>query len=419
MVLHRTQSIVANDLHRFRIVDAGRRWGKTELSVEEMKGFAVARENGSVGYIAPTYQQARDIAWEKLKSSCSPMLEEKPNESRLEIIIRNQFYNSKRQETITNSGILVPWLSRIILRGWESVENFRGQAFDFLVPDEVAMYRNFWIGWHEVLRPTLTDRKGHALFISTPKGFNHFYDLYNFELKDTNYKSFHFTTYDNPFIPVEEIEQARNEIAPERFAQEYMADFTKTEGLVFKEFSREKHLFKDHQSNYIDVISGIDFGFTNPCAIYSIGIDSSDNMWIYDEYYKTRKTDTEVADYVASKNYNAVYPDPEAPNAIEELERRGVNVRDVIKGKDSIKNGIDKIRERLKAGKLHIHNSCVNLINEFETYSYPDESDKRANDEKPLDEFNHGIDAIRYAIMMYHNDSSYQPITSVYRDYSI
>lgn len=62
-------------------------------------------------------------------------------------------------------------LSQIILRGWEAVETLRGQSFDFLVLDEVASMRNFWMGWNEVLSPTLTDRAGDALFISTPKGF--------------------------------------------------------------------------------------------------------------------------------------------------------------------------------------------------------------------------------------------------------
>src|SRR6202020_659777 len=80
--------------------------------------------------------------------------------------------------------------SKVFLRGWESVETLRGQSSDFLVIDEVAMMRNFWINWQEVLRPTLTDRKGCVLFISSPKGFNHFYDLYNLQDTDTDFKSF-------------------------------------------------------------------------------------------------------------------------------------------------------------------------------------------------------------------------------------
>src|SRR3990167_7035651 len=112
----------------------------------------------------------------------------------------------------------------------------RGKKNDFIIPDEVASYRNFWTGWKEVLRPTLTDTQGEGLFLSTPKGYNHFYDLCNLELIDTDYKSFHYTTYDNPHIPVDEIEKAKKELTEDRFAQEYLADFRKTQGLVYKEF---------------------------------------------------------------------------------------------------------------------------------------------------------------------------------------
>lgn len=403
--LHKTQSVVASDLHRFRVVNAGRRWGKTELSVEEMKGFAVAKEAGNIGYIASTFAQARDIAWEKLKASTRALWDDKPNESRLEVNIRNQFYNDRRPEIITNSGTIIPWLSRIVLRGWEAVESFRGQAFDFLVPDEIAMYRSFWPQWQEVLRPTLTDRRGHALFISTPKGFNHFHDLYNLQDTDPDYKSFHFTTYDNPFIPVDEIDKARKELTEDRFAQEYLADFRKTEGLVYKEFDRNEHVFDEPGFEGEDFVvvktfGGVDFGFTNPAAVYTILKDKDANYWIPDEFYQTQRTDAQIADYVAALKWNEAYPDPESASGCEELRRRKVNVRDVIKNKDSVRNGINAVRELFKANRLYIHRSCINLIWELETYSYPGKKPDHNEQENPIKENDHALDAIRYALSM-------------------
>ncbi len=404
-ILHPTQSKVASDTHRFRVVNAGRRWGKTELAVEEMKGFAIAKEAGNVGYIASTFAQARDIAWEKLKASSRSLFEDKPNESRLEITIRNQFYNSRRPETLTNSGKLIPWLSTIKLRGWEAVESFRGSAFDFLVPDEIAMYRSFWMQWQEILRPTLTDRKGHAMFISTPKGFNHFFDLYNLQDKDVDYKSFHFTTYDNPYIPKEEIDKAKKELTEDRFAQEYLADFRKTEGLVYKEFLRDIHLFDEPGFEGEDFVSvktfgGLDFGFTNPAAALTIKKDKDSNYWVMSEWYKPGQTDAQIADYVAALRWNECYPDPESAGGIEELKRRNVNVREVIKNKDSIRNGISTIRELFKAQRLFIHNSCKNLIWELETYSYPEKKPEHNEEEKPIKENDHLVDALRYALSM-------------------
>lgn len=350
-----------------------------------MLGFASKRD-ASIAYIAPTYQQARDIAWNQLKSIALPITIGQPNESRLEINVRNK-----------DGGV-----SKMVLRGWEAVETLRGQAFDFLVLDEISMYRDFWVDWMEVLRPTLTDRKGHALFISTPKGFNHFYDLYNLESKDKDFKSFHFTTYDNPHIERVEIEKAKAELTEDRFAQEYMADFRKTSGLVYKEFDRGLHVFTGDYKNvmrgFSKIFGGVDFGFTNPAAIMTIRKDGEDRYFVTEEWYKRQQTDAQIADYVQALRWNECYPDPESASGVEELKRRNINTRDVLKNKDSIRNGVNTIRELLKANRLFVHDSCINLIWEFETYSYPEKRAAHNEEENPIKENDHALDALRYAL---------------------
>lgn len=387
MIFHKAQATIASDTHRFRVVNCGRRFGKTILSVYEMIALASGKENGSVAYIAPTYQQARDIAWNQLKSICQPIIKQ-VNESRLEITIINKF-----------SGI-----SRIVLRGWESVETLRGQAFDLLVLDEVSSYKNFWLNWQEVLRPTLTDRMGQTLFISTPKGFNHFYDLFNFRRTDKDYASFHFTSYENPFIPVEELEKAKKELPEDRFAQEYLADFRKTAGLVYKEFSRDMHVYKgdykDVMKGEIKVFGGVDFGFTNPAAVITIRKDKDANYFVSEEWYQRNNTDAQIADYVKALRWNECYPDPESASGVEELKRRNVNTREVLKAKDSVRNGINVVRELFKANRLFIHESCKNLIWELETYSYPDKKADHNEEENPIKENDHALDALRYALSM-------------------
>lgn len=345
-----------------------------------MFGKAVAKGNRRICYIAPTYQQARDICWQELIHICQPIIT-KVNESRLEITIRTQ-----------DGGT-----SQIWLRGWESVETLRGQAFDFLVIDEIAMMRNFDLNWQEVLRPTLTDRRGEVLFISTPKGFNHFYDLYNQQNEDKDYKSFHFTSYDNPNLPLDELEKARKEITEDRFSQEYMADFRKTEGLVYKEFGREKHLFDDftRRGRIVEVIAGVDFGFTNPSVILKIEHDSDNHYWITEEWYKEGKTNAELIERASRMGINIFYPDPAEPDRILEMTNRGLNCREVSK---DIEKGIDSVRELLKQGRIHIHKNCVNTIHELETYSYPDTRNERNPNELPIDKDNHALDALRYAL---------------------
>lgn len=391
MNLSSAQSQIAKDLHRFRVVNIGRRGGKTTLAGEEIKGMAWFKTSRSC-YIAPTYQQARDIIWESLKKELLP-ISISINESRLEIKVRN----ANKEESI------------VMLRGWESVETLRGQAFDLLVLDEVAMMRNFSIHWEEVIRPTLTDRKGIALFISTPKGFNHFYDLYNKEAKDADYKSFHFTSYDNPYIPKEEIDKARLEMTEDRFAQEYLADFRKTEGLVYKQFDRSKHVYSsdNKDDNYkefekYEKLAGLDWGFTHPAAVITVEKTYNGTYFVDNEYYHTGKTEDDVADYTAGQNFTRVYPDPENASGIEMLRRKKVNIRDVNKGKDSVVSGISVVQELFKSNKLFINKRCVNLINELETYSYKEERDQTGSkqDELPLKEHDDAVDALRYVLMM-------------------
>lgn len=381
--LHPAQAKIALDTHRFRVVNCGRRFGKTTLAVWEMFAIAVAKQDARVAYIAPTYQQARDIAWAELKKICGPIAES-INESRLEVIVKNQHGGT----------------SKISLRGWEAVETLRGQLFDFLVLDEISSYRDFWNHWQEVLRPTLTDRRGQGLFISTPKGFNHFYHLYNMQAKDKDYRSFHFSTLDNPYIPKEEVAKAKLELTEDRFAQEYMADFRKTEGLVYKEFIRQKHIFAEKPQNIVKTILGVDFGFNNPAAVLTIKKDDDNRYFVTSEWYKRGQTDAQVADYASALQANEVYPDPASASGVEELRQRGVNVRDVIKGSDSIRNGINTVRELFKSNRLFIHIDCVNLIMELETYAYPEKKPDQNEQENPIKENDHALDALRYALMM-------------------
>lgn len=391
MELHQSQKLVASDRHRFRVVNCGRRFGKTTLAAYEMLGYAIAYEDARVPYYAPTRDDARDIIWRMLIDVAGEAIIDK-NESRLELKIRNRFGGE----------------SLIVLYGWEAVQE-RGKGVgvknNFIVLDEVAKYRNFQKNWDEILRPTLTDLRGDAMFISTPQGFNHFYELYNLQDVDDDYKSFHFTSYDNPFMPVDEIEKAKEQTPEDRFSQEYLADFRKTEGLVYKEFNRDEHLFAEpgwEGEDFVPVktFAGVDFGFTNPAAIITIVKDKDANYWVTDEWYKTKQTDTAVADYVSAQKFNEVYPDPESPGAIEELSKRGCNVRDVTKGKDSVKNGIAAVRELFKANRLYISKNCTNLIWELETYSYPEKKPDHNEEEKPIKENDHALDALRYALSM-------------------
>lgn len=376
LVLTDAQVQIITDPHRFRVVCCGRRFGKSFMSVEEIKAFALLR-GGRIAYIGPTHQQTRDIAWDMLLKTLHGVILSK-NEARLELKV-----NSQAAEP-----------AFIVLRGFESIETLRGQSFDFIVIDEVAMMRNFNEKWEEVIRPTLTDRKGQVLFLSTPKGYNHFFDLFEREKRDNDFKSFKFTTYDNPYIPVEELEKARQELTENRFAQEYMADFRKVEGLVFPEFERHVHCFDDTRKiDRVERLVGIDWGYSVPTGMLVIDRDAENNYFVREEYYKTNKTTDEIIQVAGTYMGNKYYPDPAEPDRIEQMRLAGLNVQEVRK---RIQEQIDSVRSFFKNRKLFIHRDCHNLIFELENYAYDIKEGKQTD--KPIDENDHLINALEYVM---------------------
>lgn len=226
------QTEVWDDKHRFRVVCAGRRSGKSVLS--QLQVLTWANENvGRYWIVAPTYKQAKTIHWEGIQHYVPQKLVAKKNEVELSL-------------TLTNGSV-------IELKGAENPDALRGVKVRGLVVDEIASIRNWdWL-WSEVLRPTLTDYEAPTLFISTPKGFNHFWELYEKGQRNGDshgYKSWRFTSYDNPYIKKEEIDHAKRELTEETFKQEYMASFEKHTGMVYKEFDRLIHVLEPFPIEY-------------------------------------------------------------------------------------------------------------------------------------------------------------------------
>jgi phage FluMu gp28-like protein len=192
---HINQQVILDNSARFRVVMCGRRFGKSELSQIEI--ISEALRGRFVAYITPTYKLAKTF-FEKL----TQIVPFPANKS--ELII--QFPTGGMVEFFTG----------------ERLDNLRGRKFHLVVIDEASFIPNLEDGWLNSIRPTLTDYKGRALFLSTPKGKNYFYSL--FMKNDGDWKSFKFTTYDNPYIDKTEIDDARSQLPSAVFEQEYMAN---------------------------------------------------------------------------------------------------------------------------------------------------------------------------------------------------
>lgn len=244
------------DPSRFRVLVAGRRFGKTYLAILELVLTALLEPQSICWYVAPTYRMAVDIAWDQLKAIVeliAPTKVQKISEGSLTVRFDNQ--------------------SLIALKGAEDPDALRGRRLKKLVVDEFA-----WIvkrAWTEVLRPSLADSRGSALFITTPRGFNWAYDLYlrgkqgDQDEEGGSWSSWQFTTLDGGRVSQSEIDEARNELDPKTFRQEFEASFEAMGGRVYDLFTREPYPRGNVDPSVLDdggpILVGLDFN-VNPMS---------------------------------------------------------------------------------------------------------------------------------------------------------
>jgi len=208
------QTEVYSDPTRFKVVAAGRRTGKSRLAAWMLIINALQTDKGQVFYVAPTQGQARDIMWQTLLELGNP-------------VITGAHINNLQIKLVNGA--------TISLKGADRPETMRGVSLKFLVMDEYADMKPDV--WEQILRPALADQKGSAMFIGTPMGRNHFYELYKMaELgDDETYKGWHFTSYDNPILDPDEIDTAKKSMSSYAFRQEFMASFEARGSEMFKE----------------------------------------------------------------------------------------------------------------------------------------------------------------------------------------
>lgn len=196
--------------HRFMVLNCHRRWGKTVYSINTLIHAALTFKgnDGRFAYIAPYYKQAKQIAWDYFKKYCYNIPFVQFNESELRIDFPNG--------------------ARIRLFGADNADALRGIYLDGVVMDEVAdMKANVW---GEVIRPTLADRHGWAIFIGTPKGIDLFYEIYQKALLDPTWFAKTYRADETGLITEKELEAARKEMTEQQFAQEFLCDFAASTG---------------------------------------------------------------------------------------------------------------------------------------------------------------------------------------------
>src|SRR4051812_27801199 len=236
---------------RHRVVIAGRRGGKTVLGLNDCKYTAMELYQAEIMIVEPTYRMAEMLVWEPLKRGIPHSNIAKKDEGDLSIRLKG-------------------WDSIIRVRGAENFDSLRGPGLDHLWLDEFADMDS--AVWQEVFRPALADKQGRALFTGTPKGFNWAYDLYHAaQMGRPGWAPFQFTTAEGGNVTHAELAEARSEMDPRIYRQEFEASFESLHGRVYSNYSRapfpEGNIDPTIEDRGRELLVGIDFNVNPMTAI--------------------------------------------------------------------------------------------------------------------------------------------------------
>jgi len=398
--LHKGQREVLNDRHRFKVVVAGRRWGKSMVSlIAIIERSRRAKQN--IWYVAPTYRMARSIMWTALIDAIPP-----------ELIVR-------KHETL----MLVQLVNGTVieLKGADKPDSLRGVGLDYLILDEVQDMRP--AVWKAVLRPTLMRSRGEALFIGTPKAFNFLYELYMLGQRGESYtetdgkiyhnawKSWQFPTIMSPFIPIKEIEEARRDLDEKTFNQEMMASFETMSGRVYYAFDRKIHVGKYSFNPKLPIWVGQDFNI-DPMSSVIMQPQPNGEVWVVDEIILHNSNTQETADelgrrYFRHMKQTVIYPDPAGANRT--TASRGVSDLDILKdagfGRQKHRKKHPPVADRVNAvnrmfksanglTRMRVDESCKDTISSLEQTIYKEGT----RDVDKTKDTEHQADALGYCI---------------------
>lgn len=387
MPLSVPQQTIANCSTRFVTVVAGRRFGKTHLSIRQLC-YHAKDPNREVWYVAPTYKQAKQIVWRKLKHKLQDLRwARKINESELTITLKNG--------------------SVISLKGADNADSLRGVGLDYLVMDEFADIDPE--AWYEVLRPTLADKQGGALFIGTPKGLGNWaHDLYNMPTENPEqWSSFQYTTVDGGNVKAEEIEAARRDLDERTFRQEFLASFETYAGRIYYAFDRKQNVREITDINTTMIYIGVDFNIDPMSAV--IAVRMGDILYVFDEIRMFSSNTQELVAEVQARYPNSkvwAYPDPASRQ--RKTSAGGAtdftilqNAQWIVKAPNAhtpIRDRINAVNSRLcdSTGVRHLYISpkCKYTIEGLERHTYKEGTTQPDKDSG----YDHQMDALGYLV---------------------
>jgi phage terminase large subunit len=382
---------------RWGVMVVHRRAGKTVASVADlvMEGLFTKKQDARLAYIAPLFNQAKDIAWLYLKRLTADIPGVEVNESELRVDIPNAGRSS----------------SRIRLYGADNPDRLRGLYLDAVIFDEFADMRPSV--WGEVVRPMLMDRKGWAVFLGTPKGRNNLFQMYEKALQDEDWFVLRLRASESGLLDPTEIDAARKELTPEQFEQELETSFEAaiTGSYWGKELAaaeREGRITSVPYEPALPVHTSWDLGIGDSTAIWFWQVNGSE-VRVIDHYENHGQALSHYASVLASKPYS--YGDDWVPHdaRVKELGTGRTRVETLMSlGRSpkvvpahKIMDGINAVRltlPRMWFDKYH----CADGLEALRQYQAEfDEKARTFKDSPKHDWTSHTSDAMRYLAIAY------------------
>ena len=254
---HAGQLEVHNSDARFKVLSAGRRWGKTRLGVNEC--LDAAAQGGRAWWVSPSYKTS-EVGWRPLR----------------QIVRKIPGAEIRLVDRVVN----FPGGGFVAVRSADNPDSLRGEGLDFVVMDECAFMQKE--AWTEAIRPALSDRQGKVLFISTPKGRNWLWEIYQRGVSgEEGWQSWTFPTSSNPFIAKEEIEAAKRDLPEMIFRQEYLAEFIDDAGGVFRRVQEAAVLEPKEYEEGKQYIAGVDVAASVDFTVVTVlDAESKDQVYL-------------------------------------------------------------------------------------------------------------------------------------------
>ena len=257
---HPGQLEVHNSDARFKVLSAGRRWGKTRLGVNEC--LDAASKGGRAWWVSPSYKTS-EVGWRPLRQIARKI----PN----------------AEVRLVDRMVALPGGGFVAVRSADNPDSLRGEGLDYVVMDECAFMQKE--AWTEAIRPALSDRQGKALFISTPKGRNWFWEAYQRGVREEEgWQAWTFPTSSNPYIEPAEIEAAKRDLPEMIFRQEYLAEFIDDSGGVFRRVQEAAILTPQEPQAGRQYVAGVDVAASVDYTVVTVMDAESKEMVYLDRY---------------------------------------------------------------------------------------------------------------------------------------